>query len=294
MTTTVRTTNAARRSLTFAALAAPALVLMAVVNAYPVFYAAVQSVHQGNLIQQGPFVGLENYGTVLTDPGFWNAARFTAIFTVAGVLGSWVVGYALGLVFRRYFVGRATFKVLLLLPWIVPVVVTTMSWNWLVATSSSPLPVLFEAVGLEDVLFLADPTLAAVIVCLFKIWISFPFMFVMMSAALEGIDPTVYEAATLDGAGKWTVLTAITLPLTARSVYISWVLMSMFTINDFPTIFLLTGGGPVDATTTLVVLAYDRVFQAFQPGTGVAIAFVMTAALIAISLALFRSIRRVH
>lgn len=280
------------RALTMTALAAPALFLMVVVNAYPVLYAAQQSLHDGSLIAQGPFVGLENYGTVLTDASFWKAVRFTIVFTLCGVLGSWLVGYALALAFRQPFRGRSVLKVAFLLPWIVPVVVTSMSWNWLVATASSPIPRAFSALGLPDVLFLADPTMAVIMVCLFKIWISFPFMFLMMSAALEGIDDTVYEAATVDGAGRVGSLLHITLPLTAKSTYISWVLMSMFTINDFPTIYLLTGGGPVDSTTSLVVLAYRSVFQSFQPGYGVAVAFVMTAALIGISLALFRSIRK--
>lgn len=274
------------------ALAAPALILMVLVNAYPVLYAAQQSLHDGSLIAQGPFVGLENYSTVLTDPSFWRAVRFTIVFTVSGVLGSWLVGYALALAFRRPFFGRSVLKVAFLLPWVVPVVVTSMSWNWLVATASSPIPQIFSTLGLPDVLFLADPTMAVIMVCLFKVWISFPFMFLMMSAALEGIDGTVYEAATVDGAGRIGALLHITLPLTAKSTYISWVLMSMFTINDFPTIYLLTGGGPVDSTTSLVVLAYRSVFQSFQPGYGVAVAFVMTAALIGISLALFRSIRK--
>lgn len=281
-----------RRAVTMTALAAPALILMVFVNAYPVLYAVQQSLHDGSLIAQGPFVGLENYGKVLTDPSFWKAVRFTVVFTVCGVLGSWLVGYALALAFRRPFVGRSVLKVAFLLPWVVPVVVTSMSWNWLVATASSPIPRLFSALGLPDVLFLADPTMAVVMVCLFKVWISFPFMFLMMSAALEGIDGTVYEAATVDGAGRIGSLLHITLPLTAKSTYISWVLMSMFTINDFPTIYLLTGGGPVNSTTSLVVLAYRSVFQSFQPGYGVAVAFVMTAALIGISLALFRSIRK--
>ncbi len=281
-----------QRALTMTALAAPALVLMVAVNAYPVLYAAQQSLHDGSLIAQGPFVGLENYVTVLGDTTFWKAVRFTVLFTLCGVLGSWVVGYALALAFRRPFRGRTALKVTFLLPWVVPVVVTSMSWNWLVATASSPLPRFFAALGMPDVLFLADPTMAVTIVCLFKIWISFPFMFLMMSAALEGIDGTVYEAARVDGAGRVSALRYITLPLTAKSTYISWVLMSMFTINDFPTIFLLTGGGPVGATTSLVVLAYQSVFQSFQPGYGVAVAFIMTAALIGISLALFRSIRK--
>jgi multiple sugar transport system permease protein len=280
------------RAFTMTALAAPALVLMVLVNAYPVLHAAQQSLHGGSLIAQGPFVGLENFSTVLTDASFWKAVRFTVVFTLCGVLGSWVVGYALALAFRKPFLGRTVLKVAFLLPWVVPVVVTSMSWNWLVATSSSPIPRMLSALGLPDVLFLADPTMAVIMVCLFKVWISFPFMFLMMSAALEGIDGSVYEAATVDGAGPLASLRHITLPLTAKSTYISWVLMSMFTINDFPTIYLLTGGGPVDATTSLVVLAYRSVFQSFQPGYGVAVAFIMTAALITISLALFRSIRK--
>ncbi|MBK0333024.1 sugar ABC transporter permease [Brachybacterium sp. MASK1Z-5] len=275
------------------ALAAPALVLMVVVNAYPVVYAASQSLRDGNLLDPGDFVGLQNFTEILSDPLFWRAVRFTLLFTVSGVLGSWAIGYALALAFKQPFRGRGVLKVAFLLPWVVPVVVTSMSWNWLVATAESPLPRLFAAIGLPDVLFLADPTMAVAIVCVFKVWISFPFMFLMMSAAMEGIDPSVYEASTVDGAGRWATLTRMTLPLTAKSTYISWVLMSMFTINDFPTVFLLTGGGPVDATTSLVVLAYRTVFQSFQPGYGVGVAFIMTAALVAISLALFRSIRKV-
>jgi multiple sugar transport system permease protein len=114
----------------------------------------------------------------------------------------------------------------------------------------------------------------------------------MTSAALAGVDDTIYEAARMDGASRWQQFRMITLPMIARSTYISWILMTIFCVNDFPTIYLLTGGGPVDATTSLVVLAYRTVFQNFQVGPGVAIAYLMTITLVVVSVALYRQIRK--
>jgi multiple sugar transport system permease protein len=279
---------------TLLAFAAPSLLLLLLINLYPVIYAGYQSLRNGSLIAAGDFVGLKNYTRVLTEPDFWNAARFTLIFTLVGVFGSWLVGLALALLLKTRIPGKGVFKVLLLLPWVVPVVVTATSWNWLVATPQSPLPILARVLGLGNVLFLADPLLAQVTVCVFKVWISFPFMMMMMSAALESVDNNVYEAAKVDGASRWMELTQITLPMISRSTYISWILMTIFCVNDFPTIFLLTGGGPVNATQSLVVLAYTTVFQNFQTGPGVAIAFLMTLVLIVISVVLYRQIKKVQ
>ena len=280
--------------VTLMLFAAPSLFLLLLINLYPVIYAGWQSLRDGSLIDPGDFVGLENYVKVLTDPTFWAAARFTVIFTVVGVFGSWLVGLALAILLKTRIPAKGLFKVLLLLPWVVPVVVSATSWNWLVATPQSPLPVLAQALGMGNVLFLADPLLAQVTVCVFKVWISFPFMMMMMSAALESVDNNVYEAARVDGASRWKELTDITLPMISRSTYISWILMTIFCVNDFPTIFLLTGGGPVNATQSLVVLAYVTVFQNFQTGPGVAVAFLMTIVLIVISVALYRQIRKVQ
>jgi len=274
--------------------AAPSLVLLLLLNLYPVIYAGWQSLRDGSLIAAGDFVGLENYVEVLSDPEFWAAARFTVVFTLVGVFGSWLVGLALALLLKTRIPGKGLFKVLLLLPWVVPVVVSATAWNWLVATPQSPLPILAQALGFGNVLFLADPLLAQITVCVFKVWISFPFMMMMMSAALASVDNNVYEAAKVDGASNWNTLTGITLPMISRSTYISWILMTIFCVNDFPTIFLLTGGGPVNATQSLVVMAYNTVFQNFDTGTGVAIAFLMTLVLIVISVALFRQIRKVQ
>ena len=280
--------------LTLFAFAAPALFLLVLLNVYPLLYAAYQSLRDGSLIAAGDFVGLENYTKVLVDPAFWAAARFTVIFTLVGVFGSWFLGLALAILLKTRIPGKTVFRVLLLLPWVVPVVVSATAWNWLVATPQSPMPRLAEALGLGNVLFLANPVLAQVTVCVFKVWISFPFMMMMMAAALESVDNNVYEAAKVDGASRWNELTNITLPMISRSTYISWILMTIFCVNDFPTIYLLTGGGPVNATQSLVVLAYNTVFQNFRTGPGVAVAFLMTLVLVVISVVLYRQIRKVQ
>ena len=276
------------------AFAAPALILLLLITLYPLIYAGYQSLRDGSLISAGDFVGLENYQQVLTDPVFWAATRFTVIFTLVGVFGSWLVGLALALLLKTRIPFNTGFKVLLLLPWVVPVVVSATSWNWLVATPQSPMPILAEALGFGNVLFLANPLLAQITVCVFKVWISFPFMMTMMAAALASVDNNVYEAARVDGASKWNMLTNITLPMISRSTYISWILMTIFCVNDFSTIFLLTGGGPVNATQSLVVMSYVTVFQNFDTGIGVAIAFLMTFVLIVISVVLYQRIKKVQ
>lgn len=280
------------RRFTMAGLALPSILLMAVINGYPVAFAAVQSVHDGGLLNLGNFIGLRNYADVLTDPVFWGSARFTLIFTLCGVFGSWLLGFALALLLKPAFPGRNLFRVLLLLPWIVPIVVSAMGWNWLLATRNSLLPQLVEAMGMGRVMFLADPTFAVITVCVFKVWISYPFMMMMMSGALESVDTSVLEAGRVDGASKFDLLRYITLPMTARTTYICWILMAMFSVNDFTTIYLLTGGGPVNATNSLIVMSYRSVFQDFLPGYGIAIAFIITIALTSMSLILLRQIKK--
>ncbi|HUG51632.1 MAG TPA: sugar ABC transporter permease [Terrimesophilobacter sp.] len=281
-------------SRTFLFLVLPSLILVVLLNLYPVIYAGLQSLRNGDLLSAGDFVGLHNYVAIVQTPAFWHATMFTVVFTLVGVFGSWAIGLALALLLRTRIPANGLFKVLLLLPWVVPVVVSATSWNWLVATPQSPLPVLAQALGLGNVLFLADPLLAQVTVCVFKVWISFPFMMMMMSSALASVDINVYEASKIDGASSRQIFGRITLPMISRSTYISWILMTIFCVNDFPSIFLLTGGGPVNSTQTLVVLAYSTVFQNFQTGPGVAIAFIMTIVLVIIATMLYRQIRKVN
>jgi multiple sugar transport system permease protein len=286
-----------RAGLTLALFVLPSLLLLVLLNVFPVVYAFVQSLQDGtpsSLPWETPFVGLKNYADVLTSPQFLASTGFTIVFTIVGVFGSWLVGLGLSLLLRTRIPGNGAFKVLLLLPWIVPVVVSATSWNWLVATPQSPVPVILSGVGINNANFLGDPLLAQIVVCIFKVWISFPFMMMMMSAALASVDTSVYEAAKMDGATHWQAFTGVTLPIVSRTTYISWVLMTIFCVNDFPTIFLLTQGGPTNATTSLIVLAYQFAFQNLQTGPATAVAFMMTAVLVIVSTLLYTQIKKVN
>jgi len=285
--------RATTAGLTYSSLLLPSLLLVVLIDAYPLIYAVNTSLHGGSLIQQGDFVGLGNFVSVLNDPSFRASTRFTLIFVVVSVLGSWAVGMVLAVVLKVRFPGRSFFRVILLLPWIVPIVVTSMSWAFLLGTSDGAVPSLFRALGLgNNVLFLGDPVLAQISLCLFKIWISFPFTLIVMGSALESVDQNLYEAARIDGATRWRQFTSITLPMTGRTTYVCWIMMSIFTINDFPSVWLLTGGGPVGATQTMVVYAYNLAFSEFTPGLGIAVALLITACLIAVSVFMYRMIRR--
>jgi len=116
------------------ALATPSVIVLCLIGVYPIIYAVYQSLRSGSLISPGSFVGAANYKYVLTNGTFWASARFTLIFTVAAVVGSYVVGLALALTFQAGFPGARIIKPLLLLPWVVPVVVSMTSWSWLIGT----------------------------------------------------------------------------------------------------------------------------------------------------------------
>ncbi|BAS14582.1 trehalose/maltose transport system permease protein MalF [Arthrobacter sp. Hiyo8] len=125
---------------TFFWLLLPSIVLLILINGYPLIYAGVQATHDGSLIDTGNFVGVDNFATVLSSPAFWKAAQFTLWFTIVGVFGSWLVGLGLALLLRTKIPAGGTFKVLLLLPWVVPIVVSSTAWNWLVATRTASSP----------------------------------------------------------------------------------------------------------------------------------------------------------
>jgi multiple sugar transport system permease protein len=259
------------------------------VNIYPLLYAVFQSLHNGSILQSGPFVEGTNYSTVLGSTLFWEAVKFTAIFAVAGTAGSYVLGLALALMLRNI-PGAAVFRALLLLPWVVPIVVSMTSWNWLIGYRQGLADSSLHALGLPSVLFLASPTSAVLTVCAVKVWETFPFAMLVLGAGLHGIDPSVLEAAAVDGAGPWQRLRHVTLPLLSKVSVIACLLMVIFSVNDFSTVYLLTGGGPLDATQNLVVYSYQLVFNELETGPGVAVALVTTGAMIVLALLLYRAV----
>jgi multiple sugar transport system permease protein len=273
----------------------PSIVLLALFFVYPVAAAIIDSTHGGSVLDSvggGGFVGGANYTAVIQSQQFPQVVLFSLGFALAAVVGSYVVGLGLALLLEDPLPGRGLFRVLFLLPWVIPAVVSLTSWRWLVGTDAGLADTITRALRLGTVLFLADPRGAVGTVMAVKIWESYPFMYLMMSSGLSGIDPSLYEAAGVDGASRWARVLHITLPSVRTVTWLSCVLMVIFSVNDFTTIWLLTGGGPLNATTNVIVYAYTYVFSQFERGPGDAIAVMTGVLMVVLSAVMMFRLRR--
>jgi|GraSoiStandDraft_43_1057313.scaffolds.fasta_scaffold32220_2 ABC-type sugar transport system permease subunit len=251
----------------------PSAALIALINLYPFVSGFIYSLENGTLIQSGAFVGLANYVHLFAMADFVHALWFSAIFALFGVAGSWVIGLALALLLNKEMPGRGFFRVALLLPWILPSIVSIVSWRWLIGDQTGLVNVALGWVGVGPIFFLSSAEWATFSVILVKIWRSFPFMMLSILAALQTINAESYEAASIDGAGRWDSFRHITLPQIIPISVVLWILMTIWSVNDFETPWLLTQGGPSNATENLSVLAYKYTFSRNDVGIGAAISF---------------------
>jgi ABC-type sugar transport system permease subunit len=260
----------------------PSLILMIVVIGYPMIQGFWYSFTNGSLLKAGKFVGLRNYGKLLTDPSFWHALRFSLYFAVANIVGCYSLGLGLALLLQKDFPGRGLFRVLLLLPWIVPSLVAIVSWRWMINDDKALFNQIIVFFGGDPVYFLSSSNWTIAMVIVIKIWRSFPFMLLSLLAALQTIDRTLYEAADIDGATKWQSFRHVTMPAISGISVVLCLLMTVWTVNDFDTPWLLAQGGPANATENLVVLAYRYTFARNDVGMGAAVSFVTLAILMVI------------
>jgi multiple sugar transport system permease protein len=266
---------------------APSLLVLALVSLYPFLNGLYLSLTNSSLLGPGAFVGLDSFKTVLASPDFDGAVVFTVLFALCAVVGSYTVGLLLALLLNTPVWGRGFFRAALLIPWVIPPIVSIVSWRWMLDQSGLINSVL-TALGLQPIYFLSSESWARVSVIVVKIWVSFPFMLVTLLAALQAISQDLYEAAALDGCGRWSAFRYITVPHLKMVTLISWILMTIYSVNDFPTIWLLTQGGPVNATQSLIVLAYKYAFQVSNVGLGAAVSVIAMLGMLVLGLALLR------
>lgn len=252
----------------------PSFVLIGFVNIYPVITGMMYSLKSGSLLKQGEFVGLDNYIEVLTNPRFWNAMKFSVIFALAAIIGSYLVGLVLALVLNKDIPGRGFFRAAFIIPWVIPTVVSVSAWRWLINDQTSLINTLLGCLGIDPILFLADPAWARFTVCMIKIWISYPFVMISLLASLQSISEDMYESARLDTSNGWKIFRYITLPHLKPTSVILVILLTVWSFNDFGLIYLLTGGGPNMATENMVYLAYLYPFSYNRIGPGSAIAVI--------------------
>jgi ABC-type sugar transport system permease subunit len=266
----------------------PSVVLIALINLYPFAVGFYYSLQDGSLIQSGKFVGLDNYWLLFNKPDFLNALWFSAVFAFFSVFGSWILGLGLALLLNMDFPLRGFFRVALLLPWIIPSVVSVVSWRWMISDQTGLVNVILGYFGVKPIYFLSTGPLAILSVIVIKIWVSFPFMMLSILASLQTISKELYEAASIDGAGSWHSFLYITMPNIMPVSTVLWILMTIWSVNDFETPWLLTRGGPSNATQNLSVLAYQYTFYHSSVGLGAAVAFFTMCVLTIFAIILLR------
>ncbi|MCP9211219.1 carbohydrate ABC transporter permease [Streptomyces cucumeris] len=282
---------AVRRHRTGYLFSLPGLVFLALLLAYPLLYNVWTSVHAVSLSSRlggpEPFNGLANYRSVLTDPAFWRAVRVSALFTVGSLVCQFTIGFALALLFIRPFPFNGLLRSLLLMAWLLPPIVSGTLFRWMLDGDSGAYNALLRSTGLGVLThdWLTDPSTALACVIAANIWVGVPFNMLLLLVGLHGIDPELYEAAALDGAGAWQRFRRITLPL-MRPVSAAVLLLGLITtFKVFDLIFVMTGGGPVDATTVLSLYVYEVFFRFFRFSQGAAGALLLlTVPLIAAAL----------
>lgn len=270
----------------------PSLLLIMLINLYPFFTAVNYSLTDGTMLVNGKFIGIQNYVRLFQQADFLHSLWFSFVFALFGVFGSYLVGFAFALILNQDIPGRAFLRVALLVPWIIPSIVSMVSWRWMIGDQTGPINMLITGLGFAPVYFLSTERLAIFSVIVVKIWRSFPFMMLSLLAGLQTIDREIYEASEIDGAGRWQSFRYITVPHLFNLSVVLWILMTIWSVNDFETPYLLTGGGPSNATENLIILAHRYTFRRNDVGMGTATAFITLLILLALALGLLRRQRQ--
>jgi multiple sugar transport system permease protein len=255
---------------------APAILVLASIVLFPTVYLLYLSLRHWVITRPNQyFSGLDNYRRVLGSGAFWDAAATTGVFLVATVATTLVLGTALAVALDRRFPGRGVVRALVVLPLLIPPVVAGFTWRFLLNREIGMLGSwILPALGV-DASMLAHPALAMVSIVIADVWSRTSFMFLILIAALQGIDGSLYEAARIDGASGWQEFAHVTLPLLVPAMIVGVIFRAIEAVNTFDLIYVMTQGGPGTATQTLSIYGWRTAFTSFDIGRGAAVAVVM-------------------
>jgi multiple sugar transport system permease protein len=264
---------------------APVTLYLALFYAYPLYRNidlslrnyTVRSFVQGD----APFTGLDNYRKIFDDPTFAPALLHTALFTAVCLVFQYGIGLALAVFFNQNFRLSATLRALLLVPLLLPLIVSASTWSWMLNSDSGIVNATLHAVGIGPVNWLTSPSWSLTSVIIANIWIGVPFNLVVLYSGLQSIPTSLYEAAALDGANAWRRFWSITFPLLRPVSAITLLLGLVYTLKVFDIIWIMTKGGPADSSTTFATWSYQLGFgnllPAFGPGAAVGNLLVVAA-----------------
>ncbi len=257
---------------------APALGLLGVFLTYPLGLGIWLAFTDTTIGRSGRWVGLENFEWLMGDPLFWQAVFYSVFYTGIATVGKFALGLWLALLLNNHLPMKSLLRAIILLPWIVPTVLSAIAFWWLYDPQFSIISyMLVDVLGVRttyiDFLGSAWPARFSLIAA--NIWRGIPFVAISLLAGLQTISPSLYEAALLDGSTAWQRFRYITFPLLLPILAIVMTFSIIFTFTDFQLVYAITRGGPVNSTHLLATLAFQRGISGGQLGEGAAIAVSM-------------------
>jgi len=249
-------------------LALPSILVLGFAQIWPMIQGITYSFQKGVMAKpsQG-WIGFANYSAVLHDPGFWKAVKFTIVFAAGGVVLSYALGLGLALLLVRPMPLRGFIRVGLILPWVIPPIVGMTAWRWMLQDQAGAVNQMLHFFGLKPIFFFNNPNWTVVAAIIAKAWRSFPFMLVSLMATLSALDENLLEAAAIDGANAWKRFWHVTFPQILPMSAILWVLMTIWSVNDYETPYLLTNNS-ANARTMMVYTFDTSLFGTNGLGTG--------------------------
>ena len=261
----------------------PAASFLLLFLAYPLVLGVWLSFTDARIGRGGEFIGLENYEWLWDDSVFWLSVFNTLLYTGVASTFKFAIGLYLALLLNQHMPFKAIIRAVVLIPFIVPTVLSAIAFWWLFDSQFSIVSWSLKKIGLiaQNIDFLGDPWNARWSVIFANIWRGVPFIAITLLAGLQTVAPSLYEAATIDGATRWQMFRYITYPLLTPIIAVVMTFSVLFTFTDFQLIWVMTRGGPVNATHLMATLGYQRAIGGGYLGEGAAIATAMIPFLLA-------------
>jgi len=275
----------------------PAVIYIIALVAFPLVLAiafAFSDVTVGN--PSFDWVGFDNFQAIFDDPVFWRSLRNTVIFTVISMLLVIVLAKALAMILIADFRGKWIVRFLVLLPWTTPIALSAVAWLWMLDSVYSPIDWVLRSLGFieSNVYWLGKDTLAMASVIAVHTWRIVPLAAVIILAGLISIPDDIKDAAKIDGAGFWRTLFEITLPLTLPVIAVATLFGAVLTFTDMGVVYILTRGGPENATQVLPSYAFLKGIGSGDLAQGAAIAVFLFPLMLAAAVAILRSVRKME
>jgi len=261
----------------------PAAGLLGLFLTYPLGLGVWLGLTDTTIGRAGRFIGLGNFESLFDDDVFWLSVFNTLLYTVVASVIKFGLGLWLALILNHHLPFKAFLRAIVLLPWIVPTVLSAIAFWWIFDAQFSIISWALTRLGLIDsyINFLGEPNLARASVIAANIWRGIPFVAICLLAGLQTIPTSLYEAATLDGTNSWQRFRYVTLPMLTPIIAVVMTFSVLFTFTDFQLIYVLTRGGPLNATHLMATLSFQRAIPGGQLGEGAAIATAMIPFLLA-------------